>query len=387
MHVLYVAQTFHPVIGGAERYIDELATAMAARGHEIHVLAPHIRGRREGGRGPVGRSYRVHRISFMEGWKIGPLYHARALPLGLRVLDLARRLGADIVHLQYPNPLALSSRLIRSGGGRVVTTVHGSEVHFLADDRLGRLTFRVMDRDLDAVIAVSDYTRDRLVENGVRPGRIHVVYNGTDPGRFRPAAEKRWERIFTACRMVPRKDIPTLLRAMAIVRETAEADLVIAGDGPERTRFERMAHDLGLGGCVRFLGVLDENELIRHHAEAGLFVLPAVYDPVGGDVEGFGIAFLEAMASRTPVIGGDVGGVPSAVRPEWGMLYRPGDHRDLAGKMLRVLLDRDLAREMGARGRAAVLDTYNWDRVAERIESLYREILEGDRHRRERAVL
>ena len=364
--VLYVAQTFHPTIGGAERYMDRLAQHMSERGHEVVLMAPPTDA------GELDRDYEVMRTDFFEHRKRGISYYLRARPMAARIRRLVRRRSIDVVHFQYINPFATPVPLL-PGRARLFATIHGSGVHFMQEDWLGKRLLRFALKRLDGVMPVSDYCGELAVRNGAPEEKVHVIYNGTDPELFTPApGEVEPSMVLTVGRLVPRKDVPTLMRALGTVRDTVpDARLVVVGDGPERPRLERMAGELGLADAVRFDAFVSEERLRVLYRRAGVFVLPAMYDPAGRDIEGFGIVLLEAMASGRPVIGARVGGIPSAIRDAWGRLYAPGDAADLASHLTALLGDPDRAELMGAAGRRATEEIYNWSDIARRMETIY----------------
>jgi phosphatidylinositol alpha-1,6-mannosyltransferase len=369
LNILYVAQTYHPTIGGAERYIDRLAQAMAKRKHKVFVLAP------DADTEELNRDYQIIRTRFYEGYKKGIFYYFRAGPMSTKIGKMVKELNIDVVHFQYINPFATPIRFLRSKDAKVFATIHGSGLHFMKDDWLGKRLLRRVLKRIDGVAPVSDYCADLAKKWGAPDESIYVIYNGTDPEIFTPEADEEkinHNTVLTACRLVPRKDITTLLKALKVViQEFPKANLAVAGSGPDEIRLKNLTKKLDLVKNVKFTGFVSDERLLELYKHSGLFVLPAKYDPGGKDIEGFGIALIEAMASGRPVIGANVGGIPSAVKDPWGFLYEPEDWNELGEKIIHLMKNKDIADNMGKKGREAVKKTYNWKKVAKKMEDMY----------------
>jgi glycosyltransferase involved in cell wall biosynthesis len=212
---------------------------------------------------------------------------------------------------------------------------------------LARLEGRHVRR-CDRVIATSVYSAERISTfYGVTPDKIFVVPEPIDLHPWRRALAEAPvidgpPRILCVAHLYPRKGIDTLLRAFAPLKE--RAILRLAGVGPERARLGQLADDLGIAGRVDFLGHLPLPALIAQYRNASIFALPSAQ-------EGFGIVFLEAMASSLPVVAGRAGAVPEVVAEGvTALLVDPDDDAALTAS-LHTLLDDPTRREaMGAAG-------------------------------------
>jgi glycosyltransferase involved in cell wall biosynthesis len=215
------------------------------------------------------------------------------------------------------------------------------------------------------VVVPSRYSRSRLCDAyGPAPERVVVVPEGIDLAAW-PAPEPHPASapptILSVARQYPRKNTPALLAALPQVRRAVpEATLIVVGTGPELPALRARAARLGLDGCVTFLGAVPDARVRAEYAKARVFCLPSLQ-------EGFGIAFLEAMASGLPVVAGNAAAVPEVVPDgEAGLLVDPRDTEALAAALVRVLTDRALAARLGAAGRARA-EGYDWPRVARRF--------------------
>jgi phosphatidylinositol alpha-1,6-mannosyltransferase len=173
-------------------------------------------------------------------------------------------------------------------------------------------------------------------------------------------------------RLVARKGQDALVRALPALRAAVPGTrLLLVGDGPDRDRLRRLATACGVAGEVVFTGAVPAGELPAHHAVADVFALPCRTRGGGLDVEGLGIVSLEAAASGLPVVVGDSGGAPEAVRD--GRTGRVVDGRDpaaLTAALAALLADPDAAATMGAAGREWMRTAWTWPARVDRLRAL-----------------
>ncbi len=268
-----------------------------------------------------------------------------------------------------------------------------SEQHKILHSRFKRRSARAIIGGAAVLMVNSAWTRDLaltvLGELGLdgHGQRLRVVPLGTDPDRFRPGLDvaalrarfalpdggARW--LLTVARLEPHKGVDTVIAALpAIVAQAPDVRYAVVGSGPERERLEKLAHKIGVADRVQFLGEVGDADL------PALYNLASVY--VGASrraerigVEGFGISLVEASACGLPVVAGNSGGIPDAVRDgETGFLVPPEDTAAVSGVVCRLLGDAALARRIGAAGRAAVERHYNWDRVVRDLRAIEAEV-------------
>jgi phosphatidylinositol alpha-1,6-mannosyltransferase len=160
------------------------------------------------------------------------------------------------------------------------------------------------------------------------------------------------------------------MRALALL-DGKEADVryAVAGEGDGRRDLEQLADNLGLSGRVRFLGGVPDADLPALYNLADVYVGASRRTPLS--VEGFGIALAEAASSGRPVVAGNAGGIPEAVKDgETGLLVDPERPEAVAEAVRRLLRDPKLARRLGAAGRREIERYYNWDRVARDVAEI-----------------
>jgi phosphatidylinositol alpha-1,6-mannosyltransferase len=163
-----------------------------------------------------------------------------------------------------------------------------------------------------------------------------------------------------------------LIRALPLIRErVGDAALLIVGGGPDAPRLGRLAIQTGVADDVVFTGSVPWAELPQYYAAGDVFAMPCRTRRGGLDVEGLGIVYLEASATGLPVVAGDSGGAPDAVREgETGFVVNGRDVARVADRLATLLADRDLAGRMGAAGRSWVEAEWQWDDLAARMTTL-----------------
>ncbi|MFH1791835.1 MAG: glycosyltransferase family 4 protein [Candidatus Omnitrophota bacterium] len=230
--------------------------------------------------------------------------------------------------------LALAAK--RFYGIRYIVLTHGVDVWTLKSGlKYAGLKYA------DKIFAVSEYTKRRMVENGIPAARVGILHNAVDTGYFRPAPPDKTlaarlglegrKAILTVGRMVKSeryKGHDTILRALALLPDAYI--WIVAGEGDDADRLRAEAGKHGLGRRVRFVGRVADSELICYYNLCDCFVMPS-------RGEGFGIVFLEAMACGRPVIGGNSDGCAEPIRDgQLGFLVDPDDERELAETITRA---------------------------------------------------
>jgi phosphatidylinositol alpha-1,6-mannosyltransferase len=163
-----------------------------------------------------------------------------------------------------------------------------------------------------------------------------------------------------------------LVRALPLIqRRVPGAAVLLVGDGPHRTRVERIASQLGVTGDVVFAGAKPWTELPPYYAAGDVFAMPSRTRKAGLEVEGLGIVYLEASASGLPVVAGDSGGAPDAVQDgTTGYVVNGRSPVEIADRVSTLLLDPALSARMGERGRRWVEQRWRWDDLAASLQGL-----------------
>jgi phosphatidylinositol alpha-1,6-mannosyltransferase len=301
-----------------------------------------------------------------------------------RAEEIVKAEGCDTVVFGAAAPLGLLAPGLRKAGvKRQIALTHGHEVGWAALP-VARAILRRIGDSVDTVTYLGDYTRVRLAR-ALSPGavaRMTRLTPGVDTSEFYPGAGGKAVRerlglgdrpvVVCVSRMVPRKGQDTLIHAWPLVLATTpDATLLLVGDGPYRSRLERMARHLGVDGSVVFTGAPSRAELPGYFDAGDVFAMPCRTRRRGLDVEGLGMVFLEAAATGLPVVGGDSGNSADAIRDgETGYVVPGVSVADLADRLKRLLTDPCAAKAMGEKGLAWVHQEWRWEIIAQRFAEI-----------------
>jgi phosphatidylinositol alpha-1,6-mannosyltransferase len=300
-----------------------------------------------------------------------------------RAVELARDRGCDRVWFGAAAPLGLLAGPLRDRAGvkRAVALTHGHEAGWAALPG-ARAMLRRIAREVDVTTYLGEYFRVRLDRaigelttlDRLAPGVDIETFSPTVSGVEVRASYGLSDRPVIVCvsRLVPRKGQDALIRALPDVRRRApDAALLLVGSGPHRSTLDGLAREFGVSSDVYFTGPVPWPDLPAHYAAGDVFAMPCRTRRGGLDVEGLGIVYLEASATGLPVVAGDSGGAPDAVREgETGFVVGGRDVPTLADRLATLLTDTALARRMGGAGRAWVEAEWRWDLQATRLAAL-----------------
>jgi phosphatidyl-myo-inositol dimannoside synthase len=370
MRTLLVTNDFPPRPGGIQQFVHNLAVRQPAG--SVVVYASTFRD--------------AEKFDAEQPFEVVREPTGMLLPtpgVARRAAELARAHGCDSVWFGAAAPLGLLAAGLRRRAGveRVVALTHGHEVGWAALPG-ARTLLRRIGRDADVVTYLGEYTRSRLAR--VLEGRTSLqrLAPGVDVDAYSPQVDRHLVRarhhltdrpvIVCVSRLVPRKGQDVLIRALPLIhRAVPDAALLMVSGGPHRATLERLARDAGVERHVVFTGAVSWAELPAHYAAGDVFAMPCRTRRRGLDVEGLGIVYLEASATGLPVVAGDSGGAPDAVREgETGFVVPGRDVSAVADRITTLLLDRALAARMGAAGRAWVESDWRWETQADRLRAL-----------------
>jgi glycosyltransferase involved in cell wall biosynthesis len=373
LHCVY----YPPEVGGLESHVAALAEGLVARGHEVRVITsrstPGAPAREVRGGVEVIRTWFPSRNP--AGWIVHALGSLPATRRGARWADVVHAQAfASIPPCAWGRGSAGGSPA--RGGGRppLVATFHTS--HFLVRARLPRwkpILRRLVQAPDHALAASGEIAQ---VAEALAPGtRVEALTNGVETDTFRPVAptlppEPGTRVVLVPRRLFPKNGVEFAIRAAPLVAaEIPEVRFLLVGDGPERTRLEALARELGVEDRVRFLGARPHEAMPGILASAEIAVFPSL-------MEATSVAALECMACQRPVVATRVGGLPEIVDETVGTLVPPADPRGLADGILRTLRRPDLA-DAGIRARTRVVDHWSNARLVERHLRIYQALLEG----------
>ncbi len=314
-----------------------------------------------------------------------------ALAEAAQLVSRHRRMQYDVIHAHWVVPNGAVAALVASWIHRpLVISLHGSDVFFARKHRLLGAAAGWTFARAAAVTACSPELYDGARALGADPARLHLLPWGADPDVFDAASPER-DRvrsehgvqpgqviILSLGRLVGKKGLASLVTALPlIVREAPNAVCWIAGSGPERTRLEQLAGQLGVANHIRFLGSIPWVQVPALFAAADIFVAPSVHDEQG-NVDGLPTTILEAMAAGKPVVASRVGGIELAVLDNThGLLVAEGDVPALAAAVSALVKDGALRARLGGNGRERVRRELSWAAVARKLVEFYAMALTG----------
>ncbi|MFV0444886.1 MAG: glycosyltransferase family 4 protein [Planctomycetaceae bacterium] len=356
MRIGLITADFWPNVGGVAAHVIELGSALAAAGHEVHVLTR-----------PLGdcrsvesdwRGMRVHRPRLPQ---LRPFCHWM-LRRWLR--QFCRTAQLDLLHVHGLRPLPATTGLDIP----VVFTNHTSG--FLKRLERGPRARRRVAHWFDHVALTLAPSEELAAATGSLPVRCPVEYipNGVDPNRFTPGPATlrgRWgvgtdeTVVLLGRRLVEKNGVCVFAEAAGRFIQPG-VRIVFAGDGPERHRVEEILRSQQVHHRAVFLGNVPNTDMPDVYRAADVSVLPSF-------LEATSITGLESMAAGLPLVGTRVGGIPAIVEDErTGLLVPPGDPASLASAINRLLWQPELRQRLGDAARARVISEFAWPVIAER---------------------
>ena len=368
----------HPRAGGAETHVSRIFSRLVARGHEVTQLSTGFRS--------GARSARIEGVAIERRGPL-PFYYA-GLPGRVRT---ATRSGSFDIVIECLNKVPFYSPLYSRLPVLAICHHLFGEVAFeqasfpvaigvlVAESRIAKAY-----RDVP-FLAISQSTRDDLVDRGIPPAHITVSTPGTDPPSFEidPNGDRPPRATYVG-RLERYKRVDLLLRAGALlVDRVPNLELLIIGKGPDRERLEKIARDLGLEGRTRFTGFVADRERDALLAGTRVCAFPS-------EKEGWGLTVIEANALGTPVVARDAPGLRDSIRHgETGFLVGGSptaasrdDSEDEAHRyadaIAKLLAEDEAARTM-RRACLAWSKRFDWERAASDMEAAIERTLSGAR--------
>jgi phosphatidylinositol alpha-1,6-mannosyltransferase len=283
------------------------------------------------------------------------------------------------VHCGDLFPQALSGYLLQKKYGLpYLVYVHGDEMSQTENRRLQPLIRNQIYKKADVLIAANQFSYDRILKITEREENLYLLTPGVDMQEFFPGVVTKeivdarhllpGPVILTVARLVPRKGHEMVLRSIKpLLKHFPDMQYLIVGDGPGRAQLESIVKCLDMQRNVQFVGNVAHQQLGDYYRAADVFVMTNKTEP-GGDIESFGMVFIEAGACGKPVIGGKSGGTSEAiVHGVTGFLCTPEDQAQVTRAIEMLLRNPELAKKMGMAGYQRAVDKFDWESRAERL--------------------
>jgi glycosyltransferase involved in cell wall biosynthesis len=380
-------------------FMEPIAQGIAARGHEVHLVAPwHPKWNRP----KIDRGVHFHlfhyapvealnTFGYAEGMRADVRLRASAVAVApvavlagwFKALRVAQKKRATIIHAHWVIPGGVIGAAA-AGSVPLVISLHGSDVFVAERHRIARVAARTVLGRACWVTACSEDLRSRGHALGADARRSNVIPYGVDSERFRPEPDLRARGrgllgitdnvplVFAVGRLVKKKGFEYLIDAAAMLKASQpKMRVAIAGDGDLDTSLRARAQAAGLSDTVQFLGVVSHVDVPALLAAADVAVAPSVHDDAG-NVDGLPNTVMEIMASGAPLVATPAGGIGAVATDRLtARLVAERDVQALASAIDELLRDRPAATLMGRRAREFVCRHHSWARVAEDFDAVY----------------
>jgi L-malate glycosyltransferase len=364
----------YPTFGGSGVLATELGKALADKGHSVHFITYQQ---------PVRLNVFSANIYYHEvRVPTYPLfdYPPYEVALSSTMVDVILNHDLDLLHVHYAIPHAsaayMAKKIVEKQGRTipVITTLHGTDITLVGKDKTYAPVVTFSINESDSITAVSDNLRQETFNSFAITKDIQVIHNFVDVARFSKKPIDAFRRVIAphgekilvhASNFRGVKRVQDVVKIFAKVRKELPAKLLMVGDGPERPAMENLVKELRITEDVRFLGKQEQIEEIM--VVSDLFILPSEY-------ESFGLAALEAMAARMPVISTNAGGLPEInIQGETGYMADVGDVDGMSQYAIELLKDEDklLQFKQNAYEQACKFDILNIVPIYEKLYSKY----------------
>jgi len=373
--------TCYPTYGGSGVVATELGIELAHRDHQVHFISYSQ---------PIRLTDPHPNIHFHEvEVSRYPLfeYPPYDLALATRMAEVAQLYELDLLHVHYAIPHSVSAMLARqmmaAGNGSkprklpFVTTLHGTDITLVGLDRSYLPITKFSIEESDGVTAISDYLKQKTVEEFEIKRAIEVIPNFVNCDIYKPIKNPELRREFAKddervlvhlSNFRPVKRVCDVIEIFELVQKKIPSKLLMIGDGPDRSKAEWLAMKKGIHDRVHFLGKQD-----RVHEKLGLadvMLMPS-------QLESFGLAALEGMACEVVPVTTAVGGVPEVIEQgRTGFMAAVGDIDAMAAFAIEVLGDDSRLEQMRKRARIYAQSRFCTTKIIPHYETFYREVLE-----------
>ncbi|OKS88415.1 N-acetyl-alpha-D-glucosaminyl L-malate synthase BshA [Mucilaginibacter polytrichastri] len=367
----------YPTFGGSGVVATELGKALADRGHQVHFVTYNQPARLD----LFSENLFYHEVTVSKY----PLFDFPPYELALasRLVDVVRFEKLDVLHVHYAIPHAsaafMAKQILATYGISipVVTTLHGTDITLVGNDRTYKPVVEFSINKSDGVTAVSEHLKKDTYRFFDIQKDIRVITNFIDLSRFslkpkdhfKKAIAPEGEKILVHTSNFRRvKHAQDVIRIFAKVNAVIPSKLLMVGDGQDRPECEQLARDLGVSQNVRFLGKQDAVEEILSVSD--LFLMPS-------QSESFGLAALEAMACKVPVVSTNTGGLPELnVEGVTGFLRDVGDVDGMAERAIYILEDEERLAQFKENALEHAR-TFELSNILPQYEAMYQEVIDN----------
>ncbi len=336
----------YPTYGGSGVIATELGKGLADKGHNVHFITYNRPARLDSFHANI--FYHEVRVADYPLFEYAPYDTV----LTSKLVDVIKNQQLDILHVHYAIPHAavayMARNILKAQGIHIpfVTTLHGTDITLVGQNEAFRPVVEFSINESDGVTAVSESLKRDTISNFSIQNKIEVIPNFIDFSRFTKSDKDHFKKAIApngehilvhTSNFRPVKRVLDVIEMFQIVNTEIPSKLLMIGDGPEREKAEAFCRQHAMCDQVRFLGKQDAVEELLSIAD--LFVMPS-------ESESFGLAALEAMACRVPVVSSNAGGIPEVnIHGETGFLNEIGDVKSMAVHAISILKQEDIHQQ------------------------------------------
>jgi colanic acid/amylovoran biosynthesis glycosyltransferase len=307
---------------------------------------------------------------------------AASLKMLFMVVPFLGRGPFDIIHCHFGPMGVIAAHCRRVGAlkGKLVTTFHGYDLTSYPKKN-GPKVYDILFKYSDLCLPISEHWKNRLIEMGCSKKKITVHHMGVDVRQFKDLKNIKKIKsskimILSVARLNEKKGIKYGIEAIAKVRKRfPDIEYLVAGDGPLRPKMERLIKQFGLESHVRLLGWMNQDEVVELMRQADILIVPSI-TASDGDQEGIPVVLMEALAMELPVISTIHSGIPELIIDGHnGLLAEERDSEGLAQKMIELIINKQLVKEIRKNGKIFVDENFNVNKLNEKLEHLCVQLL------------
>ena len=355
---LLITLDFPPNTGGVANYLKNICAHWPSE--QIVVLAP-----KQGGSEAFDneQKYKIIRRDLLLPKPLWPQW----LLMWYHAYKIVKKHQIGLIQVSHVLPCGTIAYLIQKRLKMpYIVYTHGLDLRLVQNNpRKRRLAEKVL-KNAQKVVANSGYTKGELLKLGVSEDKIVMVYPCPalqDDGvkadtSVVPEGKKT---LLTVSRLVKRKGHEIVIKSLPeVLKKIPDLVYVIVGEGEYKSESQNLVKSLQLQGHVIFAGQVSDEKLSDYYKACDIFIMTPVELP-DGDIEGFGIVYLEANAFGKPVIGSKSGGVVEAVEDNVsGLLVEPGDVQETGEAIVKLMQDSELRKKLGEQGKKRVQEEFEW---------------------------
>ena len=384
MNIIYVSQWFSSSGGGGEVLFMQIASGMAKKGHNVHIISHRLANFKD----DDIRNVKIHRVNpllsnFPPSYFQNVMFILSATWLGLRII---KREKIDVIHVNNFTPIIVGTILSKLCKVPLVKTIH---VVFSATPNywnnwskqlnVSRFTSKIgplfekltIKLPADIIHTVSNSTKLDLIKNNAK-SKIIVIPNLVNLSFYDKWSEKKIydDSVLFVGRLAFNKNLNTVISSFEkVIKKIPEAKLVVIGDGPMLEEWKKMAYDAGLKDKIIFTEFIPVAQKMDFLSKCSALVLPSI-------TEGLPTVVLESFAMSTPVILSDISPHRDIVKDGVdGFLVDSNDTEKWAEKIIYLLSNKDVCKKMGKIGRIKVEKEFSDEIVLNKMESLYSSLI------------